>query len=113
MNPDVSSILSPDIYYRFVFALALVVGLIVVVAFVARRLGLGGRLAASGGRKRRLAIVEVLPLDAKRRLVLVRRDAVEHLVLVGPESDVVVERGAAPPAAVAPDFAASLGEARS
>lgn len=113
MNPDINSMLSPDIYYRFVFALALVVGLIVVVAFVARRLGLGGRLAATGGRKRRLAIVEVLPLDAKRRLVLVRRDAVEHLVLIGPESDVVVERGAPPAATVNPDFAMTLGEVRS
>jgi flagellar protein FliO/FliZ len=111
MTPDVNSILNPDIYYRFLFALALVVGLIVVVAFVARRLGLGGRLAATGGRKRRLAIVEVLPLDAKRRLVLVRRDAVEHLVLIGPESDVVVERGVSPPAASSPDFGTTLAGA--
>jgi flagellar protein FliO/FliZ len=112
MSTDVGSILNPDIYYKFIFALAVVVGLIIIVAFLAKRFGLGGRLAATGGRKRRLAIVEVLPLDAKRRLVLVRRDAVEHLVLIGPESDVVVERGANPPAAAPPDFAAALPGAR-
>jgi flagellar protein FliO/FliZ len=111
MSTDVSPILSPDIYYKFIVALAVVVGLIIVVAYLAKRFGLGGRLAATGGRKRRLSIVEVLPLDAKRRLVLVRRDAVEHLVLIGPESDVVVERGANPPAAASPDFNAALAGA--
>ncbi len=82
-----------DTYWRFVLALAFVVLLILACAYVARRLGLGGRLATSGGR--RLAILEVLPLDGKRRLVLLKRDGVEHLLLLGINSDLVIERGSA------------------
>jgi flagellar protein FliO/FliZ len=83
-----------DTYWRFVLALAVVILLILACAWVARRLGLGGRLVASGGR-RRLAILEVLPLDGKRRLVLLKRDGVEHLVLLGLHNDLLIERGSA------------------
>jgi flagellar protein FliO/FliZ len=47
---------------------------------------------------KRLSIVEVSPVDAKRRLVLVRRDGVEHLVLLGATNETVIETGIAPPA---------------
>jgi flagellar protein FliO/FliZ len=84
-------------YWRFVLALVLVLALIFAVAWIAKRLGLGGRMATARG-KRRLSIEEVLSLDAKRRLVLVKRDGIEHLVLLGIGSDVVIETGiAAPP----------------
>src|SRR5487761_1194889 len=93
-------------YYVWYFAaLLLVVGLIFSLAWAARRLGLMGRLATAGGR-RRLAIVEVLPLDGKRRLVLLRRDGAEHLVLLGLTGDIVVECVA--PAPSAPSFVAAL-----
>jgi flagellar protein FliO/FliZ len=98
--------MSIDTYLRFALALVFVLALIAGAAWLARRFGLGGRLAAAGGR-RRLAILEVLPLDAKRRLVLLRRDGAEHLILLGATGDLVVERGiAAPPAPR--DFAAAL-----
>ncbi len=83
-----------DTYWRFVLALAFVILLILACAWVARRLGLGGRLVATGGR-RRLAILEVLPLDGKRRLVLLKRDGAEHLVLLGLHNDLLIERGSA------------------
>ena len=83
-----------ETYLQFALALAFVVALIVLSAFIARRLGLGGRLASRGG-KRRLAVLEVLPLDGKRRLVLLRRDGVEHLVLLGVQSDLLIECGSA------------------
>jgi flagellar protein FliO/FliZ len=83
-----------ETYLQFALALAFVVALIVVSAFVARRFGLGGRLVTGGG-KRRLTILEVLPLDGKRRLVLLRRDGVEHLVLLGVQSDLLIECGSA------------------
>lgn len=79
-------------YLRFVFALVFVLALIVLAAWAARRFGLGGALPVSRGRHKRLAVVESLALDARRRLVLVRRDGVEHLLLLGTQSDVVVER---------------------
>jgi flagellar protein FliO/FliZ len=81
-------------YAWYVAALLLVIGLILALAWTARRLGFMGRLAATGGKRRRLAIVEVLPLDTKRRLVLLRRDGAEHLVLLGLSGDIVIERGA-------------------
>lgn len=86
--------MSVDTYWRFLLALAFVVALIAAAAWIARRLGFGSRLATSGG-KRRLAIIEVLPLDAKRRLVLLRRDETEHLILLGQQNDLVIERGGA------------------
>lgn len=83
-----------DTYWRFVLALAFVILLILACAWIARRLGLGGRIVAKGGR-RRLAIIEVLPLDGRRRLVLLKRDGVEHLLLLGQQNDLVIERGSA------------------
>ena len=80
-----------DQYLQFIFALAFVIVLIVVVAWVLRRIGFGG-MVSSPSRQRRLGIVEVLPLDAKRRLVLVRRDDQEHLLLSA-FGDCVVDGG--------------------
>ena len=61
--------------------------------------------------QRRLALIEVLPVDAKRRLVLVRRDRVEHLILLGTTSDVVVESAITPPFDDAVAAAQSTGDA--
>jgi len=52
---------------------------------------------------RRLAVVERLSLDPRRSLALVRRDGVEHLVLIAPEGHLVIETGIAPPAIVVAD----------
>jgi len=83
-------------YLRFVLALAFVLALIGLLAAVARRYGFGFPAAAikSVGR-RRLKVVEVTPVDARRRLVLVRRDDTEHLILLGQSGELVVETGIA------------------
>jgi len=83
-----------DGYFRFVLALVFVIGLIGVMALVARRAGLGfpSRATRPGG-ERRLEVVEVAPIDGRRRLVLVRRDGVEHLLLLSPTTELVVETG--------------------
>ena len=39
----------------------------------------------------RVAAIESLPVDGKRRVILVRRDNIEHLVMVGGRNDVVIE----------------------
>ena len=73
-----------DTYFRFLIALVFVLALIGLLAWLARRYGVGGGSVARGaGKSRRLGIVEIAALDAKRRLVLVRRDDVEHLVVLG------------------------------
>ncbi len=82
-----------DAYLRFVFALVFVISLIGVLAFAMKRYGLGGRMMRKVGGRRRLSVVEMTPLDGKRRLVLVRRDDREHLLVVGATGETVVERG--------------------
>ncbi|CDO58502.1 hypothetical protein BN1012_Phect288 [Candidatus Phaeomarinobacter ectocarpi] len=79
-------------YMRFFFALMFVVGLIGGVALLAKRFGLAPG-TATGGRasKKRLEIVESLNLDTKRRMVIIRRDDREHLVLLGVDSETLVE----------------------
>ncbi|WP_421722997.1 flagellar biosynthetic protein FliO [Bauldia sp.] len=63
-------------------------GLVGLAIWFLRRPPLEGTRSARGPR---LAVVESLTLDSKRHLVLVRRDNVEHLLLVGGPSDLVVE----------------------
>lgn len=78
---------------RFVIAFILVLGLIGLAAFLFRRFGEGRLPMAGGGRGRqpRLAVLDSAVVDAKRRLVLIRRDNSEHLLLIGGPSDVVIE----------------------
>lgn len=86
------------VYLRFVAALVLVLGMMLVVLWALRRFNIGGMVARPGAR-RRLAMVEAMALDTRRRLVLVRRDGVEHLLLIGGPQDVVVETAIPAPAA--------------
>lgn len=70
--------------------------LALVVVFWIYRMRSGGPVTGLGGRGRResrLAVVESAMVDTKRRIVLVRRDDVEHLILIGGPADVVVESG--------------------
>jgi len=95
---------------RFLLSFVVVIGLIVGLAWLLRRYG-GGRIAAAAG-KGRLGVVEVAAVDPKRRLVLVRRDGCEHLLLLSPTSETVVESGIAAPAGEA-RFAGRLAAATS
>ena len=97
-------------YLQFALALIFVVALIGGLAVVARRVGLGG--LAPAGKRRRLAVVEVLALDNRRRLVLVRRDGAEHLLLLGPAGDTVVEAGAVAGAVFTDALAAAGNKSR-
>lgn len=78
--------------------MAAVIALIGLFAWAAKRFGFGGGAMVRGGRNRRFGIVEIAAIDAKLRLVLVRRDEVEHLVLVGPDGSTLIEGGIARPA---------------
>jgi len=113
----------------FFFAFVIVLGLIGLAAWLVRRFG-GGNLGSSANRGRmpRLAVIDAAAVDGRRRLVLVRRDNVEHLLMIGGPADLVVEpnivrgspqRDQAPPRApagtelpprVAPDSGWSDGE---
>ncbi len=56
-----------------------------------------------GGRNRqpRLQVLDAAAVDARRRLVLVRRDDVEHLVMIGGPTDIVIESRILPAGAAA------------
>jgi flagellar protein FliO/FliZ len=79
--------------FRFFIAFVIVLGLIGGAAYLVRRFGTGALNAAgmTRGRPPRLAVTEFAAVDARRRLVLIRRDNVEHLVMIGGPSDVVIE----------------------
>lgn len=78
---------------RFVVAFVIVLALIGLTFWLIRRFG-AARVgtAAQRGRQPRLAVIDAAPVDGRRRLVLVRRDNVEHLLLIGGPSDFVVEQ---------------------
>jgi flagellar protein FliO/FliZ len=78
-----------------VAALAAVLALVGLSAQLLRRLRLVPATGPAGAR--RLALLEALPLDPKRRLLLLRCDGAEVLLLVGGPQDLVVTlpRGAA------------------
>lgn len=81
---------TPTVKFILLFA-AIIIGVLALI-FVARRL-LGGTFVSGGrGRHLRLAVMDATPVDSRRRLVLVRRDDVEHLILIGGPTDVVVEQ---------------------
>ncbi|MBB5047520.1 hypothetical protein HNR60_002277 [Rhodopseudomonas rhenobacensis] len=69
-----------------------VLALIGIAAWLVRRFA-GSRLGASTNRGRmpRLAVIDAAAVDGRRRLVLVRRDNVEHLLMIGGPTDLVVE----------------------
>jgi len=84
---------------RAIAALIFVLGLIGAAAWAARRFGPGLGLAPKPKAGRSLGVIESLQLDARHRLVLVRRDDRQHLLLIGPSHSTVIEgsiAGAAP-----------------
>ncbi len=76
----------------FFFAFVAVLALIGVAAWLVRRFA-GNRLGANPNRGRmpRLAVIDAAAVDSRRRLVLVRRDNIEHLLMIGGPTDIVVE----------------------
>ncbi len=77
---------------KFFIAFAVVFALIGLTAWLIRRFG-SGALSGSGARGRapRLAVIEAGAVDGRRKLVLIRRDNTEHLIMIGGPSDIVIE----------------------
>ena len=82
-------------FVRAIFGLAFTLGLIGVAAWAGRRYApqLMARLQAQRG-ERRMQVVETLVLDPARRLVLVRIDSEERLILLGDGRELIEPRGA-------------------
>ena len=78
-------------FLRTIAALGIVLGLLVGALWAIRRYNivLPGQ---SGGRTgRRVALIERVGIDARRSIILVRRDDREHLIMVAPDGQTVIE----------------------
>lgn len=74
-----------------ILALIVVLLLFSIFVFVLKRLT-GSNAPQNRSRQPRIAVMDSTNVDARRQLVLIRRDNVEHLLLVGGPSDLVVEQ---------------------
>ena len=76
---------------RFFVAFLIVLGVIGAIWWIVRRFGSGRLGASTRGRQPRLGVIDHARVDNRRLLILVRRDNVEHLLMIGGPSDIVVE----------------------
>ena len=88
--------LTTDLGSRFMIAaggVAIGLVLLVIILMVLRRRN--APLFVRGGKSRepRLAVLDAAAVDTRRRLVLIRRDDIEHLIMIGGPTDIVIESG--------------------
>lgn len=80
--------------FRAIFGLAITLGVIGLAAWAARRYApeILARFQGQQGRARRMKVVETLMLDPSRRLVLIRVDDEERLILLGEGRELIEPR---------------------
>jgi flagellar protein FliO/FliZ len=83
-------------FARYFAALLLVLGLVGAAALATRKFGVPGLTRPA--KSRRIHIVETLMLSPRQRIAIIRRDDVEHLVMITPTGATVIETGIAAPA---------------
>lgn len=81
-------------WLKALFALGIVIVLIVLGVWLLKLL-FNASSSVGRGRNKRLSVVDSLSIDPKRHLLIIRRDNVEHVILVGGPQDVVIETGIA------------------
>lgn len=83
----------PGFLTAVVWTLAALILLVIVLVIIrlVRSMTFGTFVAGGRNRKTRLAVMDATAVDSHRRLVLVRRDDTEHLLLVGTHGDLVIE----------------------
>ncbi|ACP25416.1 hypothetical protein NGR_c16510 [Sinorhizobium fredii NGR234] len=90
---------------RFIIAAgAVAIGLLCLVAVLWIMRNRPSSPFVRGGKNRqpRLAVLDAAAVDTRRRLVLVRRDDVEHLIMIGGPTDIVIESRIVPDDAAGP-----------
>src|SRR5690349_19913997 len=86
--PDFMNLSTP---IRFAIAFAIVLVLIGLTAWLVRRFGANRLGGSARGRQPRLAVIDAASVDGRRRLVLIRRDNVEHLMMIGGPNVLIIE----------------------
>ncbi|MCO6390638.1 hypothetical protein GTW25_06305 [Aliihoeflea aestuarii] len=66
-------------------------GVVMLIVRIFRKVS-SGTYGSAGNYRARLAVMDAAEVDAQRRLVLVRRDEVEHLIMIGGPTDIVIEQ---------------------
>lgn len=94
MTGWLESVVGPDYAAALMWVIVALIALLVLLILVriVRGFGVGTFVAGGRNRKARLAVMDATAVDSHRRLVLVRRDDIEHLILIGGPTDVVVEQ---------------------
>lgn len=64
------------------FSLIFVISLIGLCAFLIKRFALEKNFSIGSGKERRLKILEHLPLDTRRRLMIIEKDGKEEILLM-------------------------------
>ncbi len=78
-----------DPYINYIIIAGVVIAALILLVIVMR--AFGGR--TRGRKGKRLGVSEYRELDKTRRLILIRRDDVEHLILIGGGQSLVIEQG--------------------
>jgi hypothetical protein len=76
---------------QFLLSFLIILGVIGAIWWTVRRFGSGRLGSNTRGRQPRLAVIDYASVDNRRRLILVRRDNIEHLLMIGGPTDIVVE----------------------
>jgi flagellar protein FliO/FliZ len=83
--------------FKMLFAFIVLLGVLALALWLVRRFGRERPTNAGGrGRPARLSVIDAANVDGRRKLVLIRRDNLQHLVLIGGPSDVLIEPNIAP-----------------
>jgi Meckel syndrome type 1 protein len=78
-------------YLTYIYIALAVIALLIILAMVSRAF----KSRVRGRKGKRLGVSEYREIDQTRRLMLVRRDNVEHLILVGGGQSLVIEQNIA------------------
>lgn len=81
-----------NIITSVVIIILVIIAIMIIVKLIRRINGKNDNFIDDENQLSRLSIRDALAVDNVRRLVLVRRDDVEHLILIGGPTDIVVEQ---------------------
>lgn len=77
-------------YLKFILALLIVLGLLYGCLWILKRFGIGQAVITKKTREKNLSLLEVLPLDGRRKLMRIKDGEQEHLILTSPNNDLAI-----------------------